>query len=63
MANICETCGKGRLTGNKVSHSNIKTKRVQRPNLQPVRAIVDGAPRRIRVCTRCLRSGKVTKVA
>jgi len=63
MANVCETCGKGHLTGNKVSHSNIKTKRIQRPNLQRVRALVDGAPRRIRVCTRCLRSGKVTKVA
>jgi large subunit ribosomal protein L28 len=63
MANICNMCGKGRLVGNTVSHSNIKTKRVQRPNLQRVKALVDGAPRRIRVCTRCLRSGKVTKVA
>ena len=63
MANICELCGKGRLVGNKVSHSNIKTKRVQRPNLQRVKALVEGAPKRIRVCTRCLRSGHVTKVA
>ena len=63
MANSCDICSKGRLTGNKVSHSNIKTKRVQRPNLQRVRALVNGAPRRMRVCTRCLRSGKVTKVA
>ena len=63
MAMICDHCGKGRLVGNKVSHSNIKTKRVQRPNLQRVKALVDGAPRRIRVCTRCLRSGLVTKVA
>ena len=63
MANICAMCGKGRLVGNKVSHSNIKTKRVQRPNLQRVKALVEGAPVRIRVCTRCLRSGKVTKVA
>jgi large subunit ribosomal protein L28 len=63
MANICQMCGKGRLVGNKVSHSNIKTKRVQRPNLQRVKALVDGAPVRIRVCTRCLRSGAVTKVA
>jgi large subunit ribosomal protein L28 len=63
MANICETCGKGRLVGNRVSHSNIKTKRVQRPNLQRVKALIDGSPRRIRVCTRCLRSGKVTKTA
>lgn len=63
MAMICYVCNKGRLVGNKVSHSNIKTKRVQRPNLQSVHALVDGAKRRIRVCTRCLRSGFVTKVA
>jgi large subunit ribosomal protein L28 len=63
MANSCDICGKGRLVGNKVSHSNIKTKRVQRPNLQRVHAVVDGAPRRINTCTRCLRSGAVTKVA
>lgn len=63
MANTCDICGKGRLVGNKVSHSNIKTKRVQRPNLQRVHAVVEGTPQRMRVCTRCLRSGKVTKVA
>ena len=63
MAHTCDICSKGRLVGNKVSHSNIKTKRVQRPNLQRVHALVDGSPRRIRVCTRCLRSGRVTKVA
>jgi large subunit ribosomal protein L28 len=63
MAMTCDICGKGRLVGNKVSHSNIKTKKVQLPNLQRVKALVDGAPRRIRACTRCLRSGAVTKVA
>ena len=63
MAMTCDICSKGRLVGNKVSHSNIKTKRVQRPNLQRVKALIDGAPRRIRVCTRCLRSGLVNKVA
>jgi len=61
MAATCEICGKRRNVGNKVSHSNIKTKRVQRPNLQRVRALVDGEVRHIRVCTRCLRSGSVTK--
>jgi large subunit ribosomal protein L28 len=63
MAMICFYCGKGRLVGNKVSHSNIKTKRVQHPNLQSVHALVEGVHRRIRVCTRCLRSGLVQKVA
>jgi large subunit ribosomal protein L28 len=63
MANNCDVCGKGRLVGNKVSHSNIKTKKIQRPNLQRVRALVDGCVARLRVCTRCLRSGKVVKAA
>lgn len=63
MANICNLCGKGRLVGNRVSHSNIKTKRIQQPNLQKVRALVDGVAKGIRVCTRCLRSGKVVKAA
>jgi large subunit ribosomal protein L28 len=63
MANTCAFCGKGRLVGNKVSHSNIKTKKVQRPNLQRVRALVDGVVKRVRACTRCLRSGVVVKAA
>lgn len=63
MANVCDICSKGRLTGNSVSHSNIKTKRVQRPNLKKVRALVDGTTLRLRVCTRCLRSDLVQKVA
>jgi len=63
MAFQCDVCSKNRMVGHKVSHSNIKTKKVQEPNLQRVRAMVDGAPRRIRVCTRCLRSGKVIKAA
>ena len=63
MANTCDMCGKGRLVGNRVSHSNIKTKRVQEPNLQKVRALIDGVVHRIKVCTRCLRSGRVTKAA
>ena len=63
MAYECEICGRGRLVGHNVSHSNIKTKRVQRPNLQRVRATSGGRNKRIRVCTRCLRSGRVTKAA
>jgi large subunit ribosomal protein L28 len=63
MANTCDICSKGRLVGNKVSHSNIKTKRVQRPNLKRVHALVDGTRQRVRVCTRCLRSNLVQKIA
>ncbi|NKB80995.1 MAG: 50S ribosomal protein L28 [Nitrospirales bacterium] len=61
MAFACSLCGKKRLVGNNVSHANNKTKRVFRPNLQRIRALVDGAARRVRVCTRCLRSGLVKK--
>ncbi len=63
MAAECEICGKGPTTGNNVSHANNKTRRRFQPNLQRVRARVRGGVRRIRVCTRCLRSGKVAKVA
>ena len=57
----CDICNKRHLTGNKVSHSNRKTPRRQNANVQRVRALVDGRPVRVKVCTRCLRSGKVTK--
>ncbi len=63
MAQVCEFCGKKPSSGNNVSHANNKTKRRFQPNLQRVRAQVDGTVRRVRVCTRCIRSGKVTKVA
>ncbi len=63
MAQVCELCGKRPVVGNNVSHAHNKTKRRFKPNLQRVRAAVQGTTRRIRVCTRCIRSGKVTKVA
>lgn len=57
----CEVCGKGVATGMAVSHSHIRTKKTWKPNLQRVKALVNGTPTRIRVCTRCLRSGKVQR--
>ena len=63
MARVCELCGKQPSTGNNVSHANNKTRRRWYPNLQRVRANVEGTIRRIRVCTSCLRSGKVHKAA
>jgi len=62
MAAHCEVCGKQRRVANNVSHSNIKTKSIQRPNLRRVHAKLPGGTRRhIRVCARCLRSGLVAK--
>ncbi len=63
MAYECELCGKTRQKAHKVSHSNIKTRKWQRPNLQSVRAVIGGQVKRIRACTRCIRSGKVVKAA
>ncbi|AQS59471.1 50S ribosomal protein L28 [Desulforamulus ferrireducens] len=57
----CAICDKGVKVGIKLSHSHIRTKRTWSPNLQRVKAIVDGSPKRIMVCTRCLRSGKVQR--
>ena len=62
MSNRCDICGKGKSVGMKVSHSHIRTKKVWSPNLQPVRVMVDGTPKKLNVCTRCLRSGKVQRV-
>ncbi len=57
----CDICGKGTQTGIKVSHSHIRTKKKWSPNIQKVRAVVNAKPVRLNVCTRCLRSGKVTR--
>jgi large subunit ribosomal protein L28 len=63
LAQQCAICGKAKLYGNNVSHANNATKRVWNPNLQRVRAQVDGRPKNIHVCTRCLKAGKVQKAA
>ncbi len=63
MAQRCDICGKGPQFGNRVSHAHNVTHRRFNPNLQRVRAVVGGAHRRVRVCTGCLRSGKVAKPA
>ena len=63
MAKRCEICGRGPQFGNRISHAHNVTKRRWNINLQRVRAIVNGAPKRIDVCTSCIRSGKVRKAA
>ncbi len=64
VAGTCEICGKGKLSGNQVSHANNKTKKVSKPNIQSVKAVgPHGSHVRMHVCTRCIRSGKVKKVS
>ena len=57
----CDICGKGAHFGNNVSHSNRKTNRIWKPNIKRVKCKVNGAPRRLHVCTNCLKSGKVER--
>ena len=57
----CGVCGKGVSFGIKLSHSHRRTNRAFKPNVKRVKAIVDGTPCRVHACTRCLRSGKVTR--
>ncbi len=63
MAQRCTICGKGPSFGNVVSHANNTRRRRWNPNLQRVRAVIDGARKQVRVCTSCIRSGRVTKAA
>jgi large subunit ribosomal protein L28 len=63
MSKQCEVCGKKPVVGRTVSHAHNVNPRRFEPNLQKVRAVINGGVQRIRVCTRCLRSNKVTKAA
>jgi large subunit ribosomal protein L28 len=61
MARVCEICGKGPRFGHNISHAHNLTRAVWLPNLQKVRARLGATVRRVRICTRCLRSGRVQK--
>lgn len=61
MARRCDICGKGPIAGNNISHAHNKTRRVWKPNVVKVRALVGTTKKNIKVCTACLRSGKVIK--
>ncbi len=63
MAKICEICGKKPLTGHNVSHAKNRTPRRWLPNLQEVKASINGSWVKIRACSSCIRAGKVKKVA
>ena len=61
MAAVCEVCGKHPSFGMSISHSHRRTKRRWNPKIQRVRALVNGTPKRMNVCTSCIRAGKITK--
>ena len=61
MASVCEICNKKPSFGMSLSHAHRRTRRRWNPNIQRVRAVVDGSTKRINVCTGCLKAGKVTK--
>jgi large subunit ribosomal protein L28 len=63
MAKRCDICDKGPMSGNNVSHAHNTTRRRFLPNLHNVRAQLNGQTKKIRVCSSCLRSGKVVKAA
>jgi large subunit ribosomal protein L28 len=61
MASVCDICGRHPGFGMKVSHSHRRSNRRWNPNVQRVRAMVDGTARRVNVCTKCLKAGKVQR--
>jgi large subunit ribosomal protein L28 len=63
MAKKCAICGKTPVVGRQHSHANNVSPRRFEPNIQTVRALINGGVKRLRVCTRCLRSNKVVKAA
>ena len=62
MSKVCEVCGKAPVVGNNISHAHNVSKRRFLPNVQVVNALVDGRKQKLKVCTKCLKAGKVTKV-
>lgn len=63
MARVCEICGKRPISGNNISHAHNRTRRRWLPNLQEVRAQVNGRPKRMLVCASCIKSNRVVKVS
>jgi large subunit ribosomal protein L28 len=61
VASVCDVCGKGPGFGNNVSFSHRRTPRRFNPNIQTVHTVVSGTPKRLNVCTSCIKAGKVTR--
>ncbi|HSE41965.1 MAG TPA: 50S ribosomal protein L28 [Acidobacteriota bacterium] len=62
MAYRCDICGKGSLKGHNVSHAHNVTNRRWKPNLHKAKVKIGASVKTLKVCSRCLRSGKVEKV-
>jgi large subunit ribosomal protein L28 len=62
MASVCDVCGKSPGFGNNISHSHRRTRRRWNPNIQRLRVMIGGSPKRINVCTKCLKANKVRRV-
>jgi len=61
MAQVCQLCGKGPQFGNNISHAHNVTRRRWNPNLQAVKAKINGAIKRVRVCTSCIKTARSSK--
>ncbi len=61
MSKKCEICGKTPIKAAKLTFSHKQIVKTQEPNLQKVKAVVNGSTKRINVCTSCIRAGKVQK--
>jgi len=61
MSKVCAVCGKKPVAGRNVSHSHRVTNRTFRPNVQQVTAVLDGKVKRVNVCTKCMKAGKVQR--
>jgi len=61
MSKICDVCGKKPSVGRNVSHSHRKTPHTWKANIQSVRAVIDGTPKRVKVCTKCLKANKIVR--
>ena len=62
MSKVCEVCGKKQLSVNKICFSHKAHKTTQQPNLQSIKTLVNGSPKRVKACTSCIKAGKVQKV-
>ncbi|MDZ4178631.1 MAG: 50S ribosomal protein L28 [Coriobacteriia bacterium] len=61
MSKVCTVCGKHPHAGRNVSHSHRVTNRMFHPNVQKVSAVVDGSVKKIKVCTKCMKAGKIQR--